>query len=1048
VADEIGKAVLRVETDASGVKTGMAEAVKSVEQFEKAAESAGRNVAKSMHQAGQATASVATASDAATKRFVASVEREIAALTLSRSEYRRWEAQVKGIASGTFEPLIAKLDEAKRAQDRFAADDVFGKKAADAAKLGQANRYFTEYANLFDQLAAAERKAASGNAFIANLEKQSLALSKTRSELLELEAAQLGVSTQAAPFIASLRNAEKGVAGYGLSAKQTQQALRLLPAQITDIVTSLASGLPIYLIAIQQGGQLKDSFGGIIPLFKTLAGLITPVGLALAALGVTAGVVGYALFNGAQELNAFNKALVFSGNAIGLTSDELGALAQSAGAGTGQVGAAAKAIAQMAASGLIAKDSVALVTRAALDLNRVAGVAVEDTVKEFVELGKSPVEAVAKLNEKYRFLTPAIYEQIRALVEARRTSEAAAVAQNAFATTGIQRAKELGDQLGSLERGWNSLTTEVKRAGAAILSIGRTESLTDQLTAAQRTLAAGGFGRIGRPDTRAEAQAEVDRLKGLIDQDKQRARSQSEAADATLKYQRAVDAVGKSQEEGLVPAEKINRALAKYRAEIELIRKATPDSPLVTPEAVARGEAGIRKDLAGPKGEKDRVPGAVLDRDISAIRENLRSQIDAYDQTFSVVEALRSADQISEAQYFEAKRVFLELDTRARVGALEAERTRLQQEKLSGADAIKNSEKIAEATIELARVRAAAGTQARVLSVQEEDALKRRKRAFDEAELSARAYLAAQGRAQQRELEAIGGGPAARDRSQAESQIDEAYESQRQQLARDRRNEDITQDEYASELDRINRFNQEALNQWRGYYDERRRLDEDWQAGASEALNTYFETARNTAKGIETALTNAFGNAEDALVKFAQTGKLSFTGLVNSFIADMLRLQVRAAATAIFKESGGASSILGFFKSFLPNANGNAFDSRGVVPFANGGVFDSPTLFKFASGGRFMNGVMGEAGPEAILPLERSSSGKLGVVASVGGGGTQIVVNNYSSARVSTRQNASGMVEMLIEEVDSAIGARIDAGRGATYSSFKSRFGVTESMGV
>jgi hypothetical protein len=71
--------------------------------------------------------------------------------------------------------------------------------------------------------------------------------------------------------------------------------------------------------------------------------------------------------------------------------------------------------------------------------------------------------------------------------------------------------------------------------------------------------------------------------------------------------------------------------------------------------------------------------------------------------------------------------------------------------------------------------------------------------------------------------------------------------------------------------------------------------------------------------------------------------------------------------------------------SFAANANGNAFGQNGIVPYAKGGVVNRPTMFKFADGGAMQNGVMGEAGPEAIMPLKRGADGKLGVVAQMTG---------------------------------------------------------------
>jgi tape measure domain-containing protein len=74
---------------------------------------------------------------------------------------------------------------------------------------------------------------------------------------------------------------------------------------------------------------------------------------------------------------------------------------------------------------------------------------------------------------------------------------------------------------------------------------------------------------------------------------------------------------------------------------------------------------------------------------------------------------------------------------------------------------------------------------------------------------------------------------------------------------------------------------------------------------------------------------------------------------------------------------------------FSLNANGNAFGANGIIPFAKGGIVNSPTVFPFAKG----IGLMGEAGPEAILPLKRGADGSLGVMASGGGGDVNVVVN-------------------------------------------------------
>lgn len=162
------------------------------------------------------------------------------------------------------------------------------------------------------------RAAAEAQRFIAALEQQAAAAGKTKSELVEMKAAQLGVTAQAAPFVAQLRAQEQEVSKLGISMGQYRQAMRMLPAQITDVTTSIASGMPIWLVAIQQGGQIKDSFGGIIPTLKALLSLLSPLKV---GLGAVVGVLGYmavSAYNSRKELKEISKTIQ---EATGFTSD-------------------------------------------------------------------------------------------------------------------------------------------------------------------------------------------------------------------------------------------------------------------------------------------------------------------------------------------------------------------------------------------------------------------------------------------------------------------------------------------------------------------------------------------------------------------------------------------------------------------------------------------------------------------------------------------------------------------------------------------------------
>ena len=213
-------------------------------------------------------------------------------------------------------------------------------------------------------------------------------------------------------------------------------------------------------------------------------------------------------------------------------------------------------------------------------------------------------------------------------------------------------------------------------------------------------------------------------------------------------------------------------------------------------------------------------------------------------------------------------------------------------------------------------------------------------------------------------------------------------------------------------------------------------LNQSWSYGASRALNSYFNEASNMARNVEGSFTRMAKGMEDSIVNFVMTGQQSFTQLANSMIADMVRIMVQQSITAPLAKAG-ASFFAGMFGggSGVDNittdqwtsgnfAKGGGFDS-GVQKFAKGGAFtntiiDNPTLFKFAKGA----GVMGEAGPEAIMPLSRDSSGRLGVTTN--GGGAPIinmnVVNQGSAdgyqASASARKNDRGFdIEVMIQKV-------------------------------
>lgn len=169
-------------------------------------------------------------------------------------------------------------------------------------------------------------------------------------------------------------------------------------------------------------------------------------------------------------------------------------------------------------------------------------------------------------------------------------------------------------------------------------------------------------------------------------------------------------------------------------------------------------------------------------------------------------------------------------------------------------------------------------------------------------------------------------------------------------------------------------------------------------AGA-EAIGQAFSTSF-------TGLINGSMSAQQSLASFFQSIANYFLDMASKMIGKYIEMQILGLAQQFLPSIGGIfggggapdysgaslnmSGLTGtaFGSPLIGSANGNVFAQNGIVPYAKGGIVDRPMMFPFAKG----IGLMGEAGPEAIMPLKRGADGKLGV-AGGGGGGTSVTVN-------------------------------------------------------
>lgn len=301
-----------------------------------------------------------------------------------------------------------------------------------------------------------EKAAKSGAAFLASLEDQANAIGKTRIELLEMKAAQLGVSAQAAPFIQQLKAQEKQMGLAGLTAGQYSQAMRMLPAQITDVVTSLASGMPIWLVAIQQGGQIKDSFGGISNTFKVLMSYLTPARILIGGVVSTVAALAKAGYDAYDSQRTLQKALIMTGGYAGSSATEIKSLVDeiagsSAVATSGQILEVATAVAK---TGKFTKDELKTITKATADWVATTGESTEKVIGYFEKIAKDPIKGLAELNETFNFLDKGQLTYIATLEKTKGKIEAVEYATELFAKTMKDRSDEIAESATPLEKMW------------------------------------------------------------------------------------------------------------------------------------------------------------------------------------------------------------------------------------------------------------------------------------------------------------------------------------------------------------------------------------------------------------------------------------------------------------------------------------------------------------------------------------------------------------------------------------------------------------------
>lgn len=912
---------------------------------------------------------------------VAKLQPQIAALRELQTQANALSAAMRQAMAG--DEFIAGINQRIAALQKQAAGakvaeaDLLALKAAELGVAQQADPLIAKLrqtATAAEEAAAATRKAAAGDSFLQGLSAQANAIGKTRADLLELKAAELGVTQQAAPMIAAIRAADGELLGMGKNAKITAAALRTVPAQFTDIVVSLQAGQSPLQVLLQQGGQLKDQFGGVGAAAQALGGyvlgLANPFTVAAAAVGVLA-----ASFLAANSgISAATRTLIESGNQAGLTAAQLQEAAEATAAlGGVTTNRAAELLASLAKSGDLGAQGLERFVVAAVELERAGGQAADKTIEAFNELGKAPVTAALKLNDSTNFLTASLYRQIRALEEQGRAAEAARVVADAYADAIEGRTPGMEASLNILQRAWRGVAEEAKSALEAYLGAFRVATTQDQLADIRQQIAAlqaaGQTGYVFGPsiaDLR-DRERNLQELLRLDQQTVERDRRRKQQLDAAVVVERFAN-------EALSKEQKLALELQRFNAAADL------DG--TDPEKRARIEASIREKYADKSSNTERgLNRARLAEELQDIRSAEQERASVYRQSETLIEAQRRAGLLSEAEYFAARRSFVALDQASRTSALQAEIDRLEQFKGNATEEAQARRELTVAIGKMNQVRAEAAGRAALLDIEEQRLIDtaraetqiQRDRAAAELErirLAGRDYSAMAGMGDRR-----------RSEYEAEIQLQADFTRRAAALEEDyiRGKYAGREDAYREELTLLTLEEGKQLEALREFNRRRREVDNDAVSGFKRGLENVIEGTGTVANQTARLTEESFSALGDALADVFTQGESGWKRLEQTIIRGIARIiieQQLIRPIAQFLQGGGVSagtifgSVLGLFTGGAAgvgdyNTLGDLSGQR-----AAGGPVSRGGLYEINETGRGPGEVLNYGGKQYLMALQ------------------------------------------------------------------------------